>query len=556
LADGIVAIKGRAVGSKRMFGTGGQKMQTAAMAWRLAGPALAIAAQLLLAAPFLIVATPAQAQFFNWPWWGQQPQRPAPNLPWRGEQQQRSQQPVDASKAPPPSRKAEPAAKTVVVMGDSMADWLAYGLEDLFAETSELGVVRKHRTYSGLIRAESKKEFDWPQGAKEILAAEKADFVVMMIGMNDRQSIRDRIPRANPKQPQPGAQPAQAPPPPGQPVQIAPQAGPPSQAADQEATEGQPAAEPPRVPAAPDPAQPTVSVTYEFRSEKWGEAYGKRIDETIAALKSKGVSVIWVGLPAIRGPKSTADMAYLNEIYRGHAERAGAVYVDIWDGFVDENGVFTTFGPDFEGQTRRLRAADGVHFTKPGARKLAHYVEREIRRVMANRGAPMALPAPEEPPPQAGRPGAPAARPVAGPVVPLTAPPSAPEGLLGAGAVRAPMVDPNANRILVKGEPLPSISGRADDFAWPRPAAPQPEPEPPATPSSPKAAPASAAPAAKPAAPPAPPAKKHTPAAAAAAETSRRPLPLSEDAARGESARRRPPQDTAPRPPAPLSPVQ
>ena len=39
-------------------------------------------------------------------------------------------------------------------------------------------------------------------------------------------------------------------------------------------------------------------------------------------------------------------------------------------------------GPDFEGQTRRLRTSDGVHFTKAGARKLAHYLEREIRRVM------------------------------------------------------------------------------------------------------------------------------------------------------------------------------
>ncbi len=123
----------------------------------------------------------------------------------------------------------------------------------------------------------------------------------------------------------------------------------------------------------------------EFRTERWEEIYGKRIDETIAALKSKGVPVIWVGLPAIRGTRSTADVQYLNDLYRARAEKAGIVYVDVWDGFVDEAGKFTTRGPDFEGQVRSLRAGDGVHFTKYGARKIAHYVERELRRFIANK---------------------------------------------------------------------------------------------------------------------------------------------------------------------------
>ena len=42
-------------------------------------------------------------------------------------------------------------------------------------------------------------------------------------------------------------------------------------------------------------------------------------------------------------------------------------------------------GPDFEGQIRRLRSGDGIYFTKAGARKLAHYVEREILRSLVAR---------------------------------------------------------------------------------------------------------------------------------------------------------------------------
>ena len=45
----------------------------------------------------------------------------------------------------------------------------------------------------------------------------------------------------------------------------------------------------------------------------------------------------------------------------------GIVYVDIWEGFVDSSGQFAAQGPDFEGQIRRLRSADGVYFSKAGA---------------------------------------------------------------------------------------------------------------------------------------------------------------------------------------------
>src|SRR3569623_110364 len=58
-------------------------------------------------------------------------------------------------------------ARTVLVLGDAMADWLAYGLEDALSETPELGVVRKAKTVSGLIRYQPKGEpSDWAAAAK------------------------------------------------------------------------------------------------------------------------------------------------------------------------------------------------------------------------------------------------------------------------------------------------------------------------------------------------------------------------------------------------------
>src|SRR5262249_8615933 len=50
----------------------------------------------------------------------------------------------------------------------------------------------------------------------------------------------------------------------------------------------------------------------------------------------------------------------------------------------------------------------------------------------------------------------------------LTAATGAQEDLLGGGPARQNPTDAVANRVLVKGEPMPAPAGRADDFAWPR----------------------------------------------------------------------------------------
>ncbi len=401
---------------------------------------------------------------------------------WSGPQDQPRAQ-TESARAPAPRRVDVAPTVNIVVFGDSLADWLGYGLEEAFAETPEIGILRKPRANTGLIRVEQRGEsYDWPQSAREMLAAEKPDFVVMMLGVADRRGIREAIrqaarPPAGQKQTGDQAKQAQ----PGQAKQAAPaQPAQPGQQAAATAAE-QSSAKPADAEAPQEtqdqPATATESpiagtVVHEFRSEQWGELYGKRIDEMIGVLKSKNVPVFWVGLPSVRGARATSDMVYLNDLYRGRAEKAGVTYIDVWDGFVDEAGNYNNYGPDFEGQTRRLRAGDGLHFTRAGARKLAHYVEREIRRVMLARATPLATPGPQEPEPDAKEPPAAAApglppRPAASPVMSLTAPRGTGDTLLGATPVRN-TADSVATRVLVKGEPIEAPAGRADDFVWPR----------------------------------------------------------------------------------------
>jgi uncharacterized protein len=406
----------------------------------------------------------------------QQQQQQPWNQPWNNQGSpygQERQAPAESARAPAPRRLDVTPTVSVVVFGDSMSEWLAYGLEEAFAETPEIGIARKPRPNTGLIRVEQRGEsYDWPAAARDILNADKPDFVVMMLGTADRRGIREAI-RQQPARPPAGQkqdQTKQA-----APAQAAQPAAPAAEAAKPVDSEAPPAeAAAPEQPIAASEGVIAGTVVHEFRSEKWGELYARRVDEMIGVLKAKGVPVLWVGLPPIRGTRATSDMVYLNDLYRGRAEKAGIVYVDVWDGFVDDAGSYNNYGADFEGQTRRLRTGDGVHFTKPGARKLAHYAEREIRRLMLARATPLAS-TPQEPepeaetkaPPTAAAPGLPP-RPIASPVMSLTAPRGGGDTLLGGAASRSAGTDSVVQRVLVKGEAIEAPAGRADDFAWPR----------------------------------------------------------------------------------------
>jgi uncharacterized protein len=366
--------------------------------------------------------------------------------------------PVESSRAPPPRKLETTPTRTIVVIGDSLADWLAYGLEEIYADQPDLGVVRKIRPNSGLIHYEPRNDtLEWSQAVKDILADDKPSAIVVLLGLNDRVPLRIPAPprEAAPRKGEPAAHAGNA----KEPQQNQEQK-PAESAAQAPAQAGNPAGE--QAPVVAEGVRPGGLV--EFHSEPWAQLYAKRIGDMIAALKAKGVPVLWVGLPAVRGPRSTADMGYLDDLYHAAADKAGIHYVDIWDGFVDENGRYSVQGPDFEGQTRRLRSGDGVHFTKYGALKLAHLVDQDLSRVLTNPAVAAPVPAPEASAP--AKPGA--ARPAIGPVLPLTADGGGQGGdLLGGRSARPSSEDPVAASVLVRGDPLPAPPGRADDFAWP-----------------------------------------------------------------------------------------
>ena len=334
----------------------------------------------------------------------------------------------------------KPALEYIAVLGDALASPLAQGLADSFVQDMpEVAIIKKAKDSSSLIRDDP---VDWVKAAEELLNTEKVTIGVVMLGINERQPAKDE------------------------------------------------------------------TGTFEPRSERWVQIYTRRIDELMAKFKAKNIPLFWVGLPALKSARLSQDMQAYNEIIRERAARAGVPFIDVWDGFVDENGQFVTSGPALDGQTRRLRASDGVGFTRAGSRKLAHFVERDIRVLLKQRVPDTTPPAADDQPapapamPSSASPSAAPQqppRPVAGPVVPLVGMTGPSGPLAGANAARgagAQASDPAVTQVLLKGELVPRVTGRADDFSWPSTAA-TPNPAPAAAPptATPAVDPAKAAPA-------------------------------------------------------------
>ncbi|BDA83495.1 hypothetical protein Sa4125_10370 [Aureimonas sp. SA4125] len=206
------------------------------------------------------------------------------------------------------------------------------------------------------------------------------------------------------------------------------------------------------------------SMTLAVRSPEWAASYEQRALALASAVGSKEVPLLWVGMPAFRLNNMTADMAFLNEVYRKAATSVSGEFVDIWDGFVDADGAFSYSGPDIAGQQARLRNEDGITMTDAGRDKLAFFAENPVQRILGTDGsAPAVSEAPSRPVAVANP-----ATATSAPLLALTDPSLDGGDVLLGGvptADRATVASPR-DRLVTAGLPGAKTPGRADDFAW------------------------------------------------------------------------------------------
>ena len=201
------------------------------------------------------------------------------------------------------------------------------------------------------------------------------------------------------------------------------------------------------------------------RSQAWTREYERRVMAFATTLSERKLPLVWVGLPAFKSSSMTSDMLAFNDIYRRATENVDGAFVDIWDGFVDENGNFVFTGPDINGRPVQLRGRDGINLTRDGKRKVAFYVEKPLDRIMESVSSPGADGV-DAPP---GSPIDPALLPTIDRTPPIALDDPELDGgaeLLGAERpVRDQALSPS-ERLAVEGLAPAARAGRVDDFTW------------------------------------------------------------------------------------------
>lgn len=307
--------------------------------------------------------------------------------------------------APPPEPVVEKLenARTILVVGDFLANGTADGLTAAFAQAPGVVVVERTNGSSGLVRDDY---FNWPEQARNIVEEVQPSIIVVQLGSNDRQQL---------------------------------------------VVDGK------REP---------------VRSPGWVAEYERRIQLLIDALGGGRKPLLWVGLPAFKSPSMTTDMVALNGFIRKQVEKAGGEFIDIWDGFVDEEGKFIFTGSDINGQQVRLRGSDGINVTTAGRRKIAFYAEKSIRRLLGDAAAEGILTLDSSNFPEIFMPPAPGENAAAiTRTMPVAMTDPALDGgttLLGEMPATAGLVRSPRDQLVLDGVLPDAPEGRVDNFAWPR----------------------------------------------------------------------------------------
>jgi hypothetical protein len=127
-------------------------------------------------------------------------------------------------------------------------------------------------------------------------------------------------------------------------------------------------------------------------SEVWQQEYGRRIDRIIRAFRAQRIAVYWVGLPIVRRADISDELQAINGVLRERAYAAGQKMIDIYAATANQDGRYDPYGPDLTGTSRLLRQGDGITFTPAGNRKVAHFVERELKRDLVQARAQRSIP--------------------------------------------------------------------------------------------------------------------------------------------------------------------
>lgn len=223
----------------------------------------------------------------------------------------------------------------IQIYGESLAEGLLGGLTDALQNEARILLQKKHRRLANLLRPDGEDE---SQAIDQELGREPAHIAVIMVNPGERYPWRLPYPR-----------------------NLRP---------NSEAWQNE----------------------FDRRRDEWKAQNGAKLDRLMRTLKRRGVAAYFVSLPILRRQEATDDAQMVNELIRERTFVNGMRFIDVLATFADEQGAYNEDGPDLAGKIRQMRERDGVHFTQAGYRKLAYFVEREIKRDIAQARTERSIP--------------------------------------------------------------------------------------------------------------------------------------------------------------------
>ncbi len=118
--------------------------------------------------------------------------------------------------------------------------------------------------------------------------------------------------------------------------------------------------------------------------DDWKRIIGARIDRFVAAVRSTGASVFWLGLPVMRDPDTDDQIQQMDAFYAERMRALNVPFIDTRPASLDADGHYNAHLVDAAtGRTDLVRTPDGMHMTGMGYQRITAGVVQQVRTIAA-----------------------------------------------------------------------------------------------------------------------------------------------------------------------------
>lgn len=124
----------------------------------------------------------------------------------------------------------------------------------------------------------------------------------------------------------------------------------------------------------------TGGAVHMFGADGWKAAYGQRIDDLVALLRSRDVAVYWVGLPRMKRDSFDGRMMLINGVVEARMRALGVPWIETVGLTSNAEGGYEAYLPNGSGRRVLMRANDGIHMSMAGYLRMSAPVAARLKR--------------------------------------------------------------------------------------------------------------------------------------------------------------------------------